>query len=109
MADGSGRPGAEERPWIVDSVPGGALTGSDVRVGWSRPGRLRLASAVRERERTFPTRTYLSPILLGVNLSKMGEKYVHATKVRSRWSPSSPPALRVAQSTSRGFAIRANL
>ena len=35
-----------------------------------------------ERERTFPTSTYLSPILLGVDLRRMGERYVHATNFR---------------------------
>ena len=38
-----------------------------------------------ERQRTFPTRTYPSPILLGVELRRMGEKYVHVGKVRWCW------------------------
>jgi len=35
-----------------------------------------------ERERTFATPTYLSPILLRVKLRRMGERYVHATNFR---------------------------
>ena len=42
-----------------------------------------------ERQRTFPTPTYLSPILLGVKLRRMGERYVHATKFRSHCQPPS--------------------
>ena len=42
-----------------------------------------------ERERTFPASTYLSPILLGVKLRRMGERYVHATKFRSHCQPPS--------------------
>ena len=42
-----------------------------------------------ERERTFPASTYLSPILLGVKLRRMGERYVHATKLRSHCQPPS--------------------
>ena len=34
---------------------------------------------------TFPTSTYLSPILLRSTPRRMGERYVHATKLRSRW------------------------
>ena len=37
-----------------------------------------------QRQRSFVTRTYLSPILLGVDLRRMGERYVHVGKVRSR-------------------------
>ena len=49
-----------------------------------------------ERERTFPASTYLSPILLSSTPSRMGERYVHVGKVRSRWAGStrrdaSPP------------------
>ena len=55
------------------------------------PGRARRAASGRprgasrsapERERTFPTSTYLSPILLGVEVRRMGERYVHVTKLR---------------------------
>ena len=42
------------------------------------------AGPAPERQRTFPTRTYLSHILLSSIPSRMGERYVHATKVRSR-------------------------
>ena len=55
-----------------------------------------------ERQRTFPTPTYLSPILLGVKLRRMGERYVHATKVRSRRQPwLTSGALRPARSALR--------
>ena len=52
------------------------------------PGRDR-AERPPQRQRTFPTPTYLSPILLGVELSRMRERYVHVGKVRSR-SPAPP-------------------
>ena len=52
------------------------------------PGRDR-AERPPQRQRTFPTPTYLSPILLGVELSRMRERYVHVGKVRSR-SPAHP-------------------
>ena len=49
-------------------------------------GRQTLRTGVApDRERTFPTWTYFSPILLSSTLRRMGERYVHATKVRSRW------------------------
>ena len=35
------------------------------------------AGPAPERQRTFPTRTYLSHILLGIELRRMGEGYVH--------------------------------
>ena len=70
-----------------------------VRVGTAAPvpSGFRDAPGDRpERERTFPASTYLSPTLLGVELSRMGERYVRVTKVRSRWAGSarrdaSPP------------------
>ena len=37
-----------------------------------------------QRQRKFVTSTYLSPILLGVDLRRMGERYVDVGKVRSR-------------------------
>ena len=40
------------------------------------------AQGTPERERTFPTSTYLSPILLSFTFRRMGERYVHVTKLR---------------------------
>ena len=40
-----------------------------------------------QRQRKFVTRTYLSPILLRVDLRRMGERYVDVGKVRSRCDP----------------------
>ena len=40
--------------------------------------------ATLQRQRSFVTRTYLSPILLRVKVRKMGERYVDVGKVRSR-------------------------
>ena len=49
------------------------------------PGRSRLLPRTgSQRQRTFVTRTYFSPILLRLKLRRMGEKYVHVGKVRSR-------------------------
>ena len=46
--------------------------------------RLGPVRAGSQRQRTFVTRTYFSPILLRLKLRRMGEKYVHVGKVRSR-------------------------
>ena len=54
-----------------------------------RSPRSRGSPGEAERERTFPASTYLSPILLGVKLRRMGERYVHATKFRSHCQPPS--------------------
>ena len=40
--------------------------------------------AALQRQRSFVTRTYLSPILLRVKVRRMGERYVDVGKVRSR-------------------------
>ena len=40
--------------------------------------------AALQRQRSFITRTYLSPILLRVKVRRMGERYVDVGKVRSR-------------------------
>ena len=52
------------------------------------PGRDRAERPPR-RQRTFPTPTYLSRILLRSTPRRMGERYVHVGKVRSR-SPAHP-------------------
>ena len=52
------------------------------RRGVSGPGVRAPVCNAPERERTFPTSTYLSPILLGVEVRRMGERYVHVTNFR---------------------------
>ena len=56
-----------------------AVSGGCERAGWADA---RAERSGRERERTFPTSTYLSPILLGVVVRRMGERYVHVTNFR---------------------------
>ena len=65
--------GCEWRPW-TEAVSGGCGRAGCAGARTERSG--------PERERTFPTSTYLSPILLGVDLRRMGERYVHATNFR---------------------------
>ena len=68
----TGRRGEMKARGAPGSRGGGAASGHSVR-----------ASARRaERERTFPTPTYLSPILLTSAPRRMGERYVHVTKLR---------------------------
>ena len=59
----------------VNTVHADILTLGSARGPQARPG-------APERERTFPTSTYLSPILLRSTPRKMGERYVHVTKLR---------------------------
>ena len=48
------------------------------------PGARAGAGGEPQRQRSFVTPTYLSPILLRVDLRRMGERYVDVGKVRSR-------------------------
>ena len=52
--------------------------------GWAVLGGAGLVGRAFRRGRTFPTWTYFSPVLLGVELRRMGEGYVHVGKVRWR-------------------------
>ena len=88
------------RGWMSAPAERGACRGG--RAGRSSAGR-----RAPQRERTFVAWTYLSPILLGVELRKMGEKYVHVGKVRSqsgRVSGGRTPRPRTPRSCTRGGA-----
>ena len=92
-----GRPARRLTAWGRFRPPG--LAGLLRRLRWDAGGPCR-AGSVRcapERERTFPTPTYLSPILLGVEVRRMGERYVHVGKVRSRSGAGRPDAARCAR------------
>ena len=57
--------------------------------GLEDTGRAQVGAGRRRarRQRRFVTRTYLSPILLSSTPRRMGERYVHVGKVRSRSGP----------------------
>ena len=44
------------------------------------------AQDTTERERTFAASTYLSPILLGIEVRRTGERYVHVADRSRRWT-----------------------
>ena len=81
------RPARRLTAWGRFRPPG--LAGLLRRLRWDAGGPRRAGSArcAPERQRTFATPTYLSPILLRVELRRMGERYVHVGKVRSRSAP----------------------
>ena len=71
-APASGPSGIRDRARVIPGARAG-------RAGW--------AGGEPQRQRKFVTRTYLSPILLRVDLRRMGERYVDVGKVRSRCDP----------------------
>ena len=81
------------RPAVGTSraIPPSAAGGGAGGAGQARLRRVLRAGVEPERQRTFPASTYLSPILLGTELRRMGERYVHVTKVRSRSAPDGRP------------------
>ena len=86
-----GRPARRLTAWGRFRPPG--LAGLLRRLRWDAGGPRRAGSArcAPERQRTFPTPTYLSPIRLSSTPRRMGERYVHVGKVRSRSAPDARP------------------
>ena len=72
-------------PGVGQSVIGAVGSGpAGTATGLRQPVPSRNVNRGRRRQRTFVAWTYLSPILLSFNLRRMGERYVHVGKVRSR-------------------------